>query len=276
MNPHAPYSSSPVTLMHSIRDHHRLIRQMIWREVVGRYKGSVLGLGWSFINPLMMLAIYSFVFSVVFKARWGVDAIESKVDFALILFVGLIIHAMFSEVLNRAPELIVNNVNYVKKVVFPLEILTIVSLGSALFHAFVSTLVLLVAFVLLNGFFNWTLIYTPIVLFPLVPLTLGFGWILTSLGVYLRDIGQVIGSITMMLLFLAPVFYPITALPEAYQSAMYINPLTFPIEQARAVIIFGQAPNWIGWLIHLGVSILICWIGFWWFQKTRKGFSDVV
>jgi lipopolysaccharide transport system permease protein len=276
MNPYTPYSSSPTTLMHSIRDHHRLIRQMIWREVIGRYKGSVLGLGWSFFNPLMMLAIYSFVFSVVFKARWGVDTIESKVDFALILFIGLIIHTMFAEVLNRAPGLIISNVNYVKKVVFPLEILTIVTLGSALFHAFVSIIVLLVAFVLLNGFINWTLVYTPIVLFPLVPLTLGFGWILASLGVYLRDIGQVIGSITMMLLFLAPVFYPITALPESYQYIFSFNPLTLPIEQARAVILFGQLPDWTSISIYTIVSFIICWFGFWLFQKTRSGFADVV
>ena len=249
---------------------------MAWREVVGRYKGSMFGLAWSFFNPLMMLAVYTFVFSVVFKARWGIEVSEGKTDFALVLFVGLIIHSLFAEVLNRAPTLVLSNVNYVKKVVFPLEVLTFVSLSAALFHAAISFLVLLVAFVVLNGLPSWTVIYTPATLLPLLPLTLGFGWLLASLGVYLRDIGQLIGITNMALLFLAPVFYPLTALPEAYQSVLYINPLTYPIEQTRAVIIFGDMPNWVGLGVYSIISVLICWIGFWWFQRTRKGFADVL
>nr|VFK79278.1 MAG: lipopolysaccharide transport system permease protein [Candidatus Kentron sp. SD] len=276
MNPHAAHSASPAALIRSIWHHRRLIRQMTWREVIGRYKGSILGLGWSFFNPLMLLTVYTFVFSVVFKARWGISTTESRTDFALILFVGLIIHTLFAEVLNRAPGLILGNANYVKKVVFPLEILTVISLGSALFHALISFLVLLVAFTLLNGFVNWTIIYAPITLLPILPLTLGLGWLLASLGVYLRDIGQVIAIITIILLFIAPVFYPITMLPQAYQSILLLNPLTLPIEQTRAVLVFGQSPNWMGLAIYTCISATICWIGFWWFQKTRKGFADVL
>lgn len=276
MNPHAAHSSSPVALMRSVWQHRRLIQQMTWREVVGRYKGSMFGLGWSFFNPLIMLAVYTFVFSVVFKARWGISTSESKTDFALVLFVGLIIHALFAEVLNRAPGLVLSNTNYVKKVVFPLEILTVVSFSAALFHALISVGVLLIAFALLNGFVNWTIIYTPITLFPLLPLTLGLGWLLASLGVYLRDIGQVIGAVTTMLFFLAPVFYPITALPEAFQAILYINPITLPIEQTRSVIVFGGSPDWIALSIYTVISAAVCWLGFWWFQKTRKGFADVI
>ena len=249
---------------------------MAWREVVGRYKGSIFGLAWSFFNPLMMLAVYTFVFSVVFKARWGIDVSEGKTDFALVLFVGLIIHTLFAEVLNRAPTLILSHANYVKKVVFPLETLIFVSLSVALFHAAISFLVLLAAFVVLNGLPSWTVIYTPATLLPLLPLTLGFGWLLASLGVYLRDIGQLMGIITTALLFLAPVFYPLTALPEAYQLVLHINPLTYPIEQTRAVVIFGDMPDWAGLGVYTMISVLICWIGFWWFQMTRKGFADVV
>jgi lipopolysaccharide transport system permease protein len=276
MNPHAAHTTSPAEIWRSIWHHRRLIKQMAWREVVGRYKGSMFGLAWSFFNPLMMLAVYTFVFSVVFKARWGIEVSEGKTDFALVLFVGLIIHALFAEVLNRAPTLVSSNVNYVKKVVFPLEVLTFVSLSVALFHAAISFLVLLVAFVVLNGLPSWTIIYTPVTLLPLLPLTLGFGWLLASLGVYLRDIGQLIGITNMALLFLAPVFYPLTALPEAYQSVLYINPLTYPIEQTRAVIIFGNMPNWVGLGVYSIISVSICWIGFWWFQRTRKGFADVL
>ena len=249
---------------------------MTWREVIGRYKGSIFGLAWSFFNPLMMLAIYTFVFAVVFKARWGIATTESKTDFALILFVGLIIHALFAEVLNRAPMLILSNANYVKKVVFPLEILTVVNLGVALFHALISVIVLLVVFVLLNGLPSWTIVFMPLTLLPLLPLTLGIGWFLASLGVYLRDIGYLIGIITTALLFLAPVFYPVRALPEAYQFALYFNPLTYPIEQTRAVMLFGELPNWTGLIVYTAISTVIALVGFWWFQKTRKGFADVV
>ena len=276
MNPHEAHSASPIAMGRSFWHHRSLIKQMAWREVVGRYKGSIFGLAWSFFNPLMMLAVYTFVFSVVFKARWGVETSESKTDFALVLFVGLIIHALFAEVLNRAPALILSNANYVKKVVFPLEILTVVSLGAALFHAAISFLVFLVAFFIINGLPSWTIIYTPLTLLPLLPLTLGFGWLLASLGVYLRDIGQIIGITTTALLFLAPVFYPLTALPETYQSVLYINPLTYPIEQTRAVIIFGEIPNWEVLGVYMIISVLICWIGFWWFQRTRRGFADVL
>ena len=276
MNPHAEHSSSPVAVLRSIWHHRNLIMQMTWREVIGRYKGSIFGLAWSFFNPLMMLAIYTFVFAVVFKARWGIATTESKTDFALILFVGLIIHALFAEVLNRAPMLILSNANYVKKVVFPLEILTVVNLGVALFHALISVIVLLVVFVLLNGLPSWTIVFMPLTLLPLLPLTLGIGWFLASLGVYLRDIGYLIGIITTALLFLAPVFYPVRALPEAYQFALYFNPLTYPIEQTRAVMLFGELPNWTGLIVYTAISTVIALVGFWWFQKTRKGFADVV
>ena len=256
MNPHATHSTSPTEIWRSIWNHRSLIKQMAWREVVGRSKGSIFGLAWSFFNPLMMLAVYTFVFSVVFKARWGIEVSEGKADFALILFVGLIIHALLSEVLNRAP--------------------TLVSLGVALFNTAISFLVFLVASLALNGLPSWTIIYTPLTLLPLLPLTLGLGWLLASLGVYLRDIGQLIGIISMVLLFLAPVFYPLKALPEAYQSFLYINPLTYPIEQTRAVIIFGDMPNWVGLGVYTIISVLTCWVGFWWFQRTRRGFADVL
>lgn len=276
MNPHAEYSTSPKALLRSIWQNRRLIKELATREVVGRYKGSVFGLAWSFFNPLLMLAVYTFVFSVVFQARWNIDTTESKVDFALILFTGLIIHSLFAEVINRAPSLIMSNTNYVKKVVFSLEILTVVSLVAALFQAAISIIVLLVAFVILNGLPSWTIIYIPITVLPLLPVTLGIGWFLASLGVYFRDMGHLIGLITTVMLFLAPVFYPASSLPENFQVILHLNPLTLPIEQTRAVILFGKQPDWISLFIFTLISMVICWLGFWWFQKTRKGFADVV
>jgi len=276
LNPHAEQPISPVSLGKSLWQHRQLIKQMAWREVVGRYKGSFIGLFWSFINPVLMLAVYTFVFSVVFKARWGIDGGDSKTSFALILFVGLIVHGLLAEVLNRAPSLIVSNVNYVKKVIFPLEVLPAISLIAALFHSMVSILVLLLASVAINFYLPWTVVLLPVVVFPLIILIVGLSWILASLGVFIRDIGQTIGIITTVMLFLAPVFYPLSAMPEKYQPYILANPLTFIIEQAREVLIYGHLPNWSGLGIYMLIGIGIAWAGYAWFQKTRKGFADVL
>ncbi len=256
-----------------------LILQMSRREVVGRYKGSVMGLLWSFLNPLFMLAVYTFFFAVVFKSRWDAapsGGEESKTLFAVLLFVGMIVHGLFAEVLNRAPSLILGNVNYVKKVVFPLEILPVISMGSALFHSVVSLGVLLLVFVAFNHFLHWTVVFLPLIFLPLIIFTLGVAWMLASLGVFVRDVGQTIGLAMTVMMFLSPVFYPITALPERLRPWMLANPLTFIIEQARAVLIWGQMPNWSGLLIYTAVSTVVAWLGFAWFQKTRKGFADVL
>ena len=275
-NPHAAQPTSLVALVSSLWRNRQLIAQMTKREVVGRYKGSAMGLAWSFFNPVFMLTVYTFVFSEVFKSRWGVGGEESKTQFAVVLFVGMIVHGLFAEVLNRAPALILSNVNYVKKVVFPLETLPVIAMGAALFHSLISLGVLLAAFVLFNGYLHWTAVFTPLVLLPLIMLTLGLSWMLASLGVFLRDVGQTIGIITTVLMFLSPVFYPVTAVPERFRQFIMANPLTFIIEQAREVLIWGHLPNWVGLGIYTLAATVIAWAGYAWFQKTRKGFADVL
>lgn len=276
MNPHAEQSTSLPGLVRSLWHNRQLILQMTRREVVGRYKGSVMGLAWSFFNPVFMLAVYTFVFSVVFKSRWGVDTGESQGQFAVVLFVGMIVHGLFAEVLNRSPSLIISNVNYVKKVVFPLEILPVIAMGTALFHGLISVAVLLSAFALFNGYLPWTAVLAPLVLLPLVILTVGFAWMLASLGVFLRDVGQTIGIVTLVMMFLAPVFYPVTAVPEEFRSMIMVNPLTFIIEQARNVLVWGRMPDLTGLVVYLLVAAAVAWMGYVWFQKTRKGFADVL
>lgn len=234
-----------------------------------------MGLAWSFFNPLIMLTVYTFVFSVVFKARWSVAG-EDKINFAIVLFVGLIAYGLFAECINRAPSLILSNSNYVKKVVFPLEILPSVTLGSALFHASVSLIVLLIAQLLVNQRLPWTVIFFPIVLLPLLFSAMGFAWLLSALGVYVRDMGQVTTILTTVLMFMSPLFYPLSALPKEYQFWLQLNPLTLIIEQSRGVLIFGKTPDWILWGLALAASLIVCAGGFWWFQKTRKGFADVL
>ena len=253
-----------------------LIATMVRREVVGRYRGSIMGIAWSFLNPLLMLAIYTFVFSVVFKARWGTGESETQVDFAIILFVGMIVNGLFAECVNRAPALILSNVNYVKKVIFPLEILPWISVGSALTHAAISLLVLLLAQLTLSHHMPWTAIFLPFVLLPLILATMGCAWFLSALGVFVRDIGHVTSMFTLGLLFLSPVFYPISALPKQYQSWLQLNPLTFVIEEARNTLIYGRIPDFSHWGMMLAASMLVAWAGFAWFQKTRKGFANVL
>lgn len=276
MNPHQAHKTSLGEMIASLWRNRQLILQMSRREVVGRYRGSVMGMAWSFFNPILMLAVYTFVFSVVFKARWGVGGEDGKATFAILLFVGMIVHGLFAECANRAPSLILGNVNYVKKVIFPLEILPWVAMGSALFHAAISLVVLLVAQLALNHSLPWTALYFPIVVFPLLIATMGVAWFLSAIGVYLRDVSQTIGILTTVLLFLSPIFYPLSALPDRYQSWVKLNPLTFIIEEGRKVLIFGQTPDWVGWLSYSVISLAIAWLGFWWFQKMRKGFADVL
>ena len=275
-NPHAPQPISLVALTNSLWRNRQLIAQMTRREVAGRYKGSALGLAWSFFNPVFMLAVYTFVFSVVFKARWGLDGDESKTQFAVVLFVGLIVSGLFSEVMNRAPGLILANVNYVKKVIFPLDVLPVVSMGAALFHSAISLGVLLVAFFLFNGYLHWTAILMPLILLPFAVLTLGLAWMLASLGVFLRDVGQTVGIVTTVMTFLAPVFYPVSAVPEKFRTWLMANPMTFIVGQAREVLIWGHLPDWLGLGIYAMVATAVAWLGYAWFQKTRKGFADVL
>lgn len=235
-----------------------------------------MGVMWSFFNPVLLLILYTYVFSVVFHAKWGSEEPENKFQFAVLLFVGMIVHGLFAETMNRAPVLIVSNVSYVKKIVFPLEVLPVVAIATAVFHAFVNILVIVFALLLLNGSLQWTIVFLPLILLPLILLTLGVAWILASLGVFLRDVAQPIGLIMTVLLFASPVFYPVSALPEAIRPWLMLNPLTFIIEQTRAVLIFGNLPDWIGLGIYSLVSLLTLWFGYAWFQKTRKGFSNVL
>lgn len=257
--------------------HRQLITQMIKREVLGRYRGSVLGLAWSFFNPLLLLIVYTFVFSVVFKAKWGGGAVaQSHGDFAVILFAGLIMNNLFVECLNRAPSLVLSNVTYVKKVVFPLEILVVVAFGSAIFHLLISLAVLFIAQLVFLGQIPWTIVYFPFVLVPLALFSLGISWFLAGLGVYIRDTVQAVSLFTIVLTFVSPIFYPLSAIPERMQVFVKLNPMTFVVEETRNVLIFGKNMNWTLWAAYTAMGALVFALGLIWFQKVRKGFADVL
>ena len=269
------FSISPKQLLVSIDINKALIASLVKRDILARYKGSALGLVWALLHPVFMMLVYTFVFSVVFKARWNAGS-DSKTEFALVLFAGLLVYNFFAECVNKSPGLVVANSNYVKKVVFPLEILPLVLVGSALFHLGISLVVWFVTYIVFFGFPQLTSMLIAIVLIPLVFLTMGLCWFFCSLGVYLRDIAQIIGILTTMLMFLSPIFYPASSLPTDYQFLFYWNPLTVVIETARDVLYWGKYPNWSVWLLQTMVSFAVACAGFAWFQKTRKGFADVL
>ena len=271
--------SHPISLRSMIRGavvNRGLILQLAKRDLLGRYRGSFLGLTWSILQPLFMLMIYTFVFSVIFKAHWVAGEQLPTSGFALVLFAGLTTFTLFAECVNRSPALIVNHPNYVKKVVFPLEVLPWVTAGSAAFHALASLAVLVLASLYVRGSVPWTIILVPLIWLPLLILAIGVGWFLAATGVYFRDIGQITIFFTQALLFLSPVFYPSQAVPAPYQALLLANPISFIVDQVRTVAIWGQEPNWSGLLAYSMGAILVTWLGYAWFQKVRKGFADVL
>lgn len=258
-----------------LHQHKDLVVALTTREIFSRYKGSFMGIFWSFITPLLMLAVYTFVFGVVFRARWSGEN-SSQPEFALILFSGLLVYNVFSECINRAPNLIVSNANYVKKILFPLEIIPIATIGSALFNMGITLCVWLMFYLVIFGVPHLTILLLPVAILPLVLLTLGLTWFLASVGVYVRDVNQLVGILTTVLLFLSPIFYPLSALPESYQHLVQLSPFTYAVEQARDIMIWGRGMDWPAWFVWTVLSSAVAWLGYAWFQKTRKGFSDVL
>jgi lipopolysaccharide transport system permease protein len=269
------FPATPVEMLASLWRNRSLIHALAKREVLGRYRGSAVGLLWSFLNPLFMLAVYTFVFSVIFQARWGSDS-GSKTEFALLLFAGLIVFNLFADCINRAPSLILVNVNYVKKMVFPLEILPLVGLIAAGYHTLIALLVWLVAYAVLIGIPHPTVFLLPMVIAPFALFIIGLSWALASLGVFLRDVGQLVGVFVTTMMFLSPVFYPVSALPEEFQLFLYINPLTPVIEMTRDVLFWGHVPDVTMVVPYWLAAGIVAWWGFAWFQRIRRGFADVL
>jgi len=248
---------------------------MAKRDIISRYRGSFAGLLWSFFNPLLMLAIYTFVFGYIFKARWNAQ-ISGHSQFAIMLFSGLNINQFFSECANKSSLLIVQNSNFVKKIVFPLESLAWSTVGAALFHLMVSTIVLLAISLLVNHHIPWTVVLFPLVVLCFTPFVAGIVWLLASLGVFLRDLQQAMTIVTTALMFLAPILYPITNIPERFRGLLYLNPLTEIAIASQKTLVKGEMPNWIHLGLYVAVTSIFSWLAFIWFERTRKGFADVI
>lgn len=251
-----------------------LLQLLAWREILARYRGSLGGMVWAVINPLLLLSVYTAVFSGIFQARWGSSS--DPVEYALQLFVGLTIHGLAAECLMRAPTLLVANSNYVKKVVFPLELLPVANLISALFNFAISLFILVLFYIVVHQQIPWGMFWLPVVIAPYVIFLAGISWLLAVVGAYLRDIAQLMGMVITLLLFLSPVFYPASILPPKLQTLFMLNPLTIIIEQSRAVLLHAQSPD----LVMLGIYGVIAWVFMYFsyivFTRLRQGVADVL
>lgn len=257
--------------------HHRyLVWQLTVRDISSRYRGSAMGFLWSLILPVLMLAVYTYIFGVVFRARWPNMPLQDPLEFALVLFAGLSVHMLFADCLNRAPTIVVGQPNLVKKVVFPLELLSWSVIGTALFHTVISILVLLAFEIWVTGGLPWTALLGPLILLTVVPALLGLCWFLSSLGVFVRDIGQLMNVAVTVMLFTAPIFYPADAAPEGIRPWLVFNPLTVPVEAFRMVTIFGRQPDWAALGIYVAIGIVIATLGHYWFARTRRAFADIM
>ncbi|KIL38718.1 hypothetical protein SD70_24630 [Gordoniibacillus kamchatkensis] len=255
-------------------NHRSLIKQFTVRDVSLRYKGSLLGIVWSFITPLLMLIIYTYVYSEIFKAKWNVGN-ESKLDFALIIFCGIATYNLFGETISRAPHLIIGHSNYVKKVVFPLEILPISILFSSFINFLISFCILFLGIILFSHLHLASFLFL-IILFPYLLMISGLSLFLSALGVYLRDIGQLIGVIVQALMLLSPIFYPKSVIPQSFQFLYNLNPISYVIEEMRNITIFGFSPNWGELLMQSLFGLIIFILGHYFFERSRKGFADVL
>jgi homopolymeric O-antigen transport system permease protein len=254
--------------------HRGLVFELAKREFSGRYHGSFGGLAWSFAQPLFLLAVYTVAFGVILQARWGFPG--GTADYALMLFAGLIIFNAFSECLARAPMLVTANPNFVKKVVFPLEVLPWVMALTALVHALIGVAVWLVGYMILFGMPKPSAILFPAILLCFFPLLLGIGWLLSALGVVVRDISQLTTMLSHALLFLTPIFYSIDAVPAPLRWLLLLNPLTFMVEQLRLVLFFGGVPHAAGLAVYFILSSLFALAALFVFRRLRPGFADQV
>ena len=268
---------NPLLGLRIVSLHRDLLLQMLLRNIAARYRGSALGFIWSFATPLVMLAVYTFVFGIVFKARWGIEAFENnRAAFPVIMFCGMAVFNVFSESVNSSTTIVVASPSYVKKVVFPLELLPLCNVLTSFVFGLAWFALLFVGTVVFLQQLSWTMLFLPMTLLPLLLLSAGVSFLVSSLGVYLRDVQQLVGIVTQMLFFMTPIFYPVSLVPEGLRWILYINPLSTIVEQTRQLFLYGQIPSMKLCLGMFIVSLVVFQLGLAWFVKTKKGFADVL
>lgn len=252
-----------------------LLGGLVKREVLGRYRGSLFGVGWSLVSPLLMLVVYTIAFHELLGARW--PGVEGRAGFATMVFTGLLLHGLLAEVLVRAPLAVAAQANLVKKMVFPLTVLPLVPVGAALVHALLGFVVLVLASLLGQGqALQPTALLLPLLMLPFLAMLAGIAWLLAAIGVYVRDIAQLGGVLATILLFLSPVFFPLATLPVRYHAIVHANPLTWVVEGARGLLFDGRLPDPASTLVYCGVALVVATLGLLAFRRLRPGFGDVL
>jgi homopolymeric O-antigen transport system permease protein len=251
-----------------------LIFSLAKRDLLTRYKGSVLGLVWALVTPVVMIAIFTFIFAGIFGARFG--ASNSHWDYALYLFCGLVPWTMFQETLQQAATTIVSHANLVKRVVFPLETLPVAQAFSALGNQLFATVGLLLAIIVIQHQLPITTLWLPLVLIPQLLLTIGAAWLIASLGVFLRDIVQGVSLVLMAWMYLTPIIYPESIVPERFRRFINLNPFTPLVRSYRRIFLEGLPPDWSGLGYFTLIALIVFIFGYWWFARTRKNFADVI
>ncbi len=251
-----------------------LIFSFAKRELLGRYKGSVLGIAWAVLTPVVMIAIFTFIFAGIFGARFSSNS--SHWDYALYLFCGLLPWSMFQESLQQSANTIVVNSNLVKRVVFPLEALPAAQVLAALGNQMFATIALLIASIIIRQRLELTALWLPVLLIPQLLFALGASWLIASLGVFLRDITQGITLLLMAWMYLTPIIYPESIVPDRFRAIMNLNPFTALVRSYRRIFLEGAPPDWPGLAYFAAFALVIFIFGYWWFARTRKSFADVV
>ncbi|MAV59590.1 MAG: sugar ABC transporter permease [Candidatus Marinimicrobia bacterium] len=249
---------------------------LFYQEFAGKYRSSILGLYWIVITPLFMLTIYTFVFGYVFSIKWPGFAGSNLFEFSLILYSGLVFYNTFSEVISRSPTIVIENSNYVNKVVFPLELLNVIASSSAIINLIINLILIIIFKFILFNQFNYEILYLLFILPSFALMILGIAWTLSAVGVFIRDFHHLVSSCVQGLLFLSPIFYPVSSLPQWLKPFIYLNPITIPVEQARKVILFNELPDLKILILYGILSITTSIIGYYIFIKAKKGFSDVI
>lgn len=263
----------PTALLNLFR-YRNLVFQLVKRDISSRYQGTVIGLSWSLVLPLLTLGVYALVFGFILQPRW--PNVSDPAMFAVLLFTGLLIFNFFSECSSRAASLITSNANYVKRVVFPIDLLIWIPIGSALFHLVLGLVAWSILNLLVGGAVYWTTILAPLILLPLIIMCAGICYFLSAVGVFIRDVGQMIAVTVQLLMYLGPVIYPREVLPEHFQWIMALNPITVPVEQFRSILNYGLLPDPVALITYTVVGCLVAWLGKGFFEKTRHGFADVI
>lgn len=267
---------SPLHGFRTIWTERQLVNQLVRRSLSMMYSETILGIFWSFARPLFLLAVYTMVFGIIFRANFFPNQKTGMGEFAVILLLGLTIFGIFSETVSRSSGLMVGNANLIKKVVFPIELLPVVDIIVVIINALFGLVVFSAGYIFIYKSVPFTVLLLPMTITPLVMISLGVSYFVCSLSVYIRDVGQIIGILVSVLLFVSPIFYPLSAAPETIRGFMSISPLAFALEASRSLVFDGNLPRSATLAVHYAVGFATLWAGWAWFQFTRRGFADVL